>query len=431
MLNLNRRLKELEENGNIIKLGLVGAGQMGKGMVSQVMLMKGMVPAIVVDINVENAIESYTLAGVSRDDIVVTDLLSEANAAMEKGKFVASSNAEIPPAANIIDVVVDATGVPDVGARIALDAIMNKKHVVMLNVETDIVIGAYLKKLADNAGVIYTGSAGDEPGAVMELYDFADAMGMDIVAIGKGKNNPIVAGCNPDTVLQQAIKEGVSPKMLTAFKDGTKTMVEMTAMANATGYLPDVRGGHAPSAVVSELPKLFQLKENGGILNNTKIVDYVNGVAPGVFVIVTTDLPQIHHEMQYLSMGPGPNYVLFRPYHLTSLETPLSAARAVIYNEGTIVPLPGKPVAETITMAKTDLSAGAMLDGIGGFTVYGSFDTYENAKNENAVPLGLITKKTKLLNPKKVGEVITYADIELDKTTLIYKLRNLQETLIG
>lgn len=431
MLNLNSKLKERQQNGEVIKMGLVGAGQMGKGMVSQVMSMKGMIPAIVVDINIDNAVESYTLAGVNKEDIVVTSSLREANSAMEKGKFVASDNADIPAQANLIEVVVDATGVPDVGAKVALDAIMNKKHIVMLNVETDVVVGPLLKKLADNAGVIYTGSAGDEPGAVKEIYDFADAMGMDIVAFGKGKNNPVVLGCNPDTVYEQAIASGVSPKMLTAFKDGTKTMVEMTAMSNATGFLPDVRGGHAPSASVNDLPQLFQLKENGGILNNTKIIDYVNGVAPGVFVIITTDLPQIHHEMQYLKMGPGPNYVLFRPYHLTSLETPLTAARAVIYNESSIVPLPGRPSAETITMAKKDLLAGDMLDGIGGYTVYGSFESYENAKIEKAVPLGLITKKTKLLKPKKAGELITYDDIELDKSTLIYKLRELQETLIG
>ncbi|MPW25120.1 NAD(P)-dependent oxidoreductase [Alkalibaculum sp. M08DMB] len=431
MLNLNTKLREYQESGKTIRMGLVGAGQMGKGMVSQVMLMKGMIPAIVVDINVENAIESYTLTGIRREDIVVTSKLSEANSAIEQGKWVASDNADIPAQANLIDVVVDATGVPDVGAKVALDAIMNKKHIVMLNVETDVVVGPILKKLADNAGVIYTGSAGDEPGAVKEIYDFADAMGMDIVAIGKGKNNPVVLGCNPDTVYEQAIASGVSPKMLTAFKDGTKTMVEMTAMSNATGFLPDVRGGHAVTATVSDLPGIFQLKENGGILNNTKIVDYINGVAPGVFVIVTTDLPQIHHEMQYLSMGSGPNYVLFRPYHLCSLETPLTAARAVIYNEPTIVPLPGKPISETITLAKKDLNAGDMLDGLGGFTVYGSFETYENSKIEKAVPLGLITKNTKLKNSKKPGEVITYDDIELDTSTLIYKLRELQEKLIG
>jgi predicted homoserine dehydrogenase-like protein len=431
MLGLNTKLKQREEQGKSIRVGLVGAGQMGKGMVSQMILMRGMIPSLVADINIENALESYTLAGIDKKAVVMAKNLSQVNMGIENGKYVATDNAELVAQANLIDVVVDATGVPDVGAKIAMDAIFNKKHIVMLNVETDVVIGPLLKKMADNAGVIYTGSAGDEPGSVKEIYDFADGVGFDIVAIGKGKNNPVNLKSNPDNVYEQAIKSGVSPKMLASFKDGTKTMVEMTAMANATGYIPDVRGGHAPTATVKDLPGLFQLKENGGILNKYKIVDYVNGVAPGVFVIVTTDLPQIHHEMNYLSMGEGPNYVLFRPYHLTSLETPLSAARAVIYNEPTIVPMGGKPIAETITVAKKDLKAGEMLDGIGGFTVYGSIDTYEKAKEENAVPLGLITKKTKLTKDVKEGQLITYDMIELDKSTLIYKLRNLQETLIG
>ncbi|MCR1898707.1 NAD(P)-dependent oxidoreductase [Irregularibacter muris] len=431
MLGLNTKLKQRQEAGKPINTGLVGAGQMGKGMVSQMMLMKGMTPGLVIDINVDNAVEAYTLAGISREDIVVAKNLSQLNEALEKGKFVASDNAELAAKANLIDVVVDATGVPDVGAKIAMDSIFNKKHIVMLNVETDVVIGPLLKQMADSAGVIYTGSAGDEPGSVKELYDFADGMGFDIVAIGKGKNNPVNLRANPENVYEQATKSGVSPKMLTSFKDGTKTMVEMTAMANATGYIPDIRGGHAPSASVNELPGIFQLKEQGGILNKYKIVDYVNGVAPGVFIIVTTELPQIHHEMQYLSMGAGPNYVLYRPYHLTSLETPLSAARAVLYHEPTIVPMGGKPIAETITVAKKDLKAGEMLDGIGGFTVYGTIDTYEKAKGENAVPLGLITKNTKLIKDVKEGQLITYDMIELDTSTLIYKLRNLQETLIG
>lgn len=431
MLGLNTKLKQREEQGKSIRVGLVGAGQMGKGMVSQMILMRGMIPSLVADINIENALESYTLAGIDKKAVVMAKNLSQVNKGIEDGKYVATDNAELVAQANLIDVVVDATGVPDVGAKIAMDAIFNKKHIVMLNVETDVVIGPLLKKMADNAGVIYTGSAGDEPGSVKEIYDFADGVGFDIVAIGKGKNNPVNLKSNPDNVYEQAIKSGVSPKMLASFKDGTKTMVEMTAMANATGYIPDVRGGHAPTATVKDLPGIFQLKENGGILNKYKIVDYVNGVAPGVFVIVTTDLPQIHHEMNYLSMGEGPNYVLFRPYHLTSLETPLSAARAVIYNEPTIVPMGGKPIAETITVAKKDLKAGEMLDGIGGFTVYGSIDTYEKAKEENAVPLGLITKKTKLTKDVKEGQLITYDMIELDKSTLIYKLRNLQETLIG
>lgn len=431
MLGLNTKLKQLEESGKRIRMGLIGAGQMGKGMVSQVTLMKGITPAFVADINIENAIDAYIQSGISREDIAVVNKLSDANSALESGKFVVTQDADLPAKTNIIDVVVDATGVPEVGAKVAMDAILNKKHIVMLNVETDVVIGPILKKLADNAGVIYTGSAGDEPGSVKELYDFADGMGMDIVAIGKGKNNKVVLECNPDTVYEEATRRGVSPKMLSSFKDGTKTMVEMTAMANATGYLPDVRGGHGATGSVDELSKIFRLKKDGGILNNYKIVDYINGVAPGVFIIVTTDLPLIKHELEYLKMGPGPNYTLFRPYHLTSLETPLTAARTVIYGEPTIVPLEGKPTAETITIAKKDLKAGEMLDGIGGYTVYGSFETYDIAKKENLVPLGLITKKTKLLNDIKQGEVITYDDVRLDESTLIYKLRKMQEVLIG
>lgn len=431
MLGLNKKLSQLDEEGKKIKVGLVGAGQMGKGMVSQMSLMKGMIPALVVDNDIESAVEAYTLSGIKREDIVTARKLEDVNIAMESGKYVAAEDSEFVTKSNLIDVVVDATGVPDVGAKLAMDSIFNKKHIVMLNVEADVVVGPILNKMAQNAGVVYTGTAGDEPGAVKELYDFADAAGFDVLAIGKGKNNPVDLEATPDSVQEKALKSGVKPRMLASFVDGTKTMVEMSCMANATGFIPDIRGGHAPSAVVDELPKIFSLKSEGGILNKYKIVDYVNGVAPGVFVIITSKLPQVQHEMEYLSMGPGPNYVLYRPYHLTSLETPLTVARAAIYNEPTIVPMDGKPIAETITIAKKDLKLGERLDGIGGFTVYGSIDTYETAKKENLVPIGLINENTVVKKDIKKGEFITYDMVELDTTTLIYKLRKLQEDIIG
>ncbi|MBW4827794.1 MAG: NAD(P)-dependent oxidoreductase [Clostridiaceae bacterium] len=431
MLGLNKKLSQLDKEGKKIKVGLVGAGQMGKGMVSQMSLMKGMIPALVVDNDMESAVEAYTLAGIKREDIVTARKLEDVNIAMESGKYVAAEDSDFVTKANLIDVVVDATGVPDVGAKLAMDSIFNKKHIVMLNVEADVVVGPILNKMAQNAGVVYTGTAGDEPGAVKEIYDFADAAGFDVLAIGKGKNNPVDLEATPDSVREKALKSGVKPRMLASFVDGTKTMVEMSCMANATGFIPDIRGGHAPSAVVDELPRVFSLKSEGGILNKYKIVDYVNGVAPGVFVIITSKLPQVQHEMEYLSMGPGPNYVLYRPYHLTSLETPLTVARAAIYNEPTIIPMDGKPIAETITIAKKDLKSGEKLDGIGGFTVYGSIDTYETAKKENLVPIGLINKNTVVKKDIKKGELITYDMVELDTKTLIYKLRKLQEDIIG
>lgn len=297
----------------------------------------------------------------------------------------------------------------------------------MLNVEADVVVGPILNKMAKEAGVVYTGTAGDEPGAVKEIFDFAEATGFEVLAIGKGKNNAIDYEATPDCVKEKALKSKLKPLRLASFVDGTNTMVEMAAMANATGFIPDVRGGYGPTTEVKDLPKVYSLKDQGGILNKYKIVDYAHGIAPGVFVVVTTILPQVHHEMQFLKMGPGPNYVLYRPYHLTSLETPISIAKAYLYNEPTIAPIYEKPVAEVITMAKKDLKAGERLDGIGEYTVLGSIDTYEMAKKENLVPIGLINNNAVVKRDIKKGEFITYDMVELDTSTEIYKLRKKQE----
>ncbi len=430
MSGINTQLRILEDKGNQIKVSLIGAGLMGKGMVSQMMLMKGMLPSLVASSKIEDAIESYTLAGVSREDIIIGKSLENINIAMEKEKFVVTDVTEFATKANLVDVVVDATGVPNTGAKIAMDAIFNHKHIVMVNVEADVTVGPILNKLAKGAGVVYTGTAGDEPGSVKEIYDFADALGFDIIAIGKGKNNPIDFNANPDTVREKANQKKLKPLRLASFVDGTNTMIEMAAMSNATGFLPDIRGGHGPTARVKELPNLFSLKEDGGILNNYGIVDYVNGIAPGVFVIVSTSLPQVHEEMKYLSMGDGPNYILYRPYHLTSLETPITVAKAMIYNEATIAPI-GGPVSEVVTIAKRDLKKGENLDGIGEYTILGSIESYEKAKNENLLPIGLVTPNTKVTRDIKKGEFISYDMVNLDKDTMIYKLRQMQEELFS
>ena len=426
MLNLNTKLKEIDEQGKKIKAGIVGAGQMGRGMVSQMFCMKGILPAIISDIDIERAKNAYLLAGISSDDIAVANKAVEAEAAIQKGKYVITEDFNVITSTLPIDVVLDLTGVPDVGARIAFDSIYNGKNIVMLNVETDVTVGPLLKKMADSAGVVYTVSAGDEPGAVKELYDFADAMGFKILVAGKGKNNPLDIEANPDTVREKAQASNMNPKMLASFVDGTKTMVEMTCVSNATGFVPTKRGMIGPESTVKELPKLLSLKEQGGILDRYKVVEFVKGIAPGVFVIITTDLPAVKEEMAYLSMGEGPNYILYRPYHLTSIETPLSAARACIYHEPTIVPK-GAPVSETVAVAKKDLKAGEYLDSIGGYTVYGVIDTFENAKKDNALPIGLVSPKVKVKTDIKKGETLTYDAVELDENSFILQLRKLQD----
>lgn len=426
---MNRELIGLAKQEKAIKVAIVGTGKMGRGLVIQLSRIKGMLPQLVINRNGEKALNSLLKAGVRKDEIVVTNSLTKLNSALEKGKFVVSEDMDLAAKANTIHAIVDATGVPEVGAKLALAAIENRKHIIMLNVEADSVIGPILYKYAKEAGVIYTGTAGDEPGAVMELYDFAKRLGFEVLAMGKGKNNPLDVEANPDSVQEDAFKKALNPRMLTGFIDGTNTMIEMTCIANATGFIPDIRGGHGIDSNIEDLVDFFKLKEEGGILNSYQVVDYVRGIAPGVFLIFTTDLEDIHDQLRYLNMGEGPNYVLYRPYHLTSLETPNSIFEACLNHKPTIAPTKGL-VADTIAIAKKDLKAGERLDGIGGFTVYGSIEKYKVAKEENLVPIGLIDEKAKALKAIKKGQAITYDMIELNTSTEIYRLRKLQEKII-
>ena len=262
----------------------------------------------------------------------------------------------------------------------------------------------------------------------MELYDFATALGYDVRVIGKGKNNKLDFDANPDSVLEEATRRGVSPKMLTAFKDGTKNDGGNDRYVQRDRLFAGCqrcswsfwRGSRSSGNV-------YDQRRRRPFYQIIRRLIFVNGVAPGVFIIVSSPLPEVHTEMKYLSMGDGPNYVLYRPYHLCSLETPLTVAHAVLNEEPTIVPMAG-PISECIAVAKTDLKAGQMLDGIGGYTVYGTIEVAAKAKEEGALPLGLINKKTKLLVDKKKGDIITYADVALDQTNLIVQLRQLQES---
>jgi len=428
MLRMNKKLQKLSNQDKPIKVAIIGAGKMGKGLVNQMTRIKGMIPSLVVNRNVEKAINSLMSAGIGKEDIVVTNSIDKINTAIEKGKYVAAEYMDVAPKINEIQSVVDATGVPETGAKIAVDAIGNNKHIIMLNVEADCVVGPILHKYALDAGVVYTGTAGDEPGAVIELYDFAVGLGFEVLAIGKGKNNPINLSVNPDTVYEEAMRKELKPNMLAGFIDGTNTMIELNCMCNATGFVPDIRGCHGIESNIDDLKKFLRLKEEGGVLNSYYTVDYVRGIAPGVYAIFTTNLEEVHNQLEYLNMGSGPNYVLYRPYHLTSLETPLTIYNACVNNEATIAPTCGM-VADTITVAKKDLKAGERLDSIGGYTVYGSLERYEIAKREKLVPIGLINDRTILKRDVKKGEFITYDMIDLDESTLLYKLRQKQEEM--
>ena len=436
---LNSRLQELEEQGMPIRVGIVGAGRMGTGVACQISRMKGMRAVILADIQLENATAAFRFNGLKAKDIVTTDDLERARLAILEGKVVATREKRLVPKVPI-DVIVEATGVPEVGAMVALEGIQNRKHMVLLNVETDVVIGPLLKRMADASDVVYTLTIGDEPGAIAELYDFVVSLGMKVVCAGKSPFKPIKRQETPQTLKKEAERLGLNPKMLCSFRDGSKTDIEMAAVANGTGLVPDIPGMHGPRATISDLPKVFSLKRQGGILGRQGVVDFATSflnkegetdrgksVAPGVFVVFTTDHAQIRKDLEWLLMGPGPNYCLYRPYHLVGIETPISIAGAAIYGEASLAPSGGL-VAEVATVAKKDLKAGEPLDGIGGFTVHGMIYRAEVARQENLLPLGL-TYGARLKRAIKKGQPIRYDEVELEERSLLLQLRRIQDAL--
>jgi predicted homoserine dehydrogenase-like protein len=416
---LRDKLEALEREGRPIRVGLVGAGQMGRGFMAQVDGIPGMVTVAVADVDPQRVLAAFRELG--KDPVEGVDGTPERPAVMGDAAELAHSKT--------VDVVVEATGVTEVGARVAYEAIHEGKHVVMLNAEADATVGAVLARMARSAGVIYTGSAGDEPAAVMELYDFARSMGFEVVAMGKGKNNPLDLEATADSVAEEAERKNMNPKMLAAFVDGTKTMVEMATVANATGFVPDVPGMHGPAETdPSKLAEVFSLEEEGGILSSYHTVDYVRGIAPGVYVVVRSQEGAVRETMEYLGMGAGPNHVLYRPYHLTSLETPLSVARAVIQNDVGIAARE-TPSAEVAAVAKRDLDAGETLGGIGGADYYGWI--YKVSDAEGMLPLGLAAG-ARTTRPVEKGSPISLAGVKLAEKSFVVILRQLQDAaLVG
>ncbi|MBP7962759.1 MAG: hypothetical protein KBG20_16640 [Caldilineaceae bacterium] len=428
-MELYEHLKKLEAADESIAVALVGCGQMGSGFVHMTRQMPGMKTVAIADIDVNRPLKTFQAIGWSRDEICVTNDEQEAAEALAQGKVLVTEDAVLMTRLDGIEILVEATGSTEIGATVAWHSIMNKKHVVMLNVETDVTVGVYLNKLAKNAGVVYTVASGDEPGECKKLYDFACSLGFEVVCLGKGKNNPIDYHATPSSCEAEALSKGMNPKMLAAFKDGSKTMVEMAAMANATGLVPDVPGAHGPKANLDDLTSVFVPVEDGGVLSQRGCVEYTTGnVAPGVFAVITTDDPVIQAEMTFVAMGPGPYYRLYRPYHLTSVETPISVAEAVIYGEATLVS--EKMVAEVVAIAKRDLTPGDVADSIGGYDFYNRLYKYEEAVAAKGIPMGLTPGGT-VLKPIKQDEMLTYDNFAPDATNFAYKLRQLQDAMLA
>ncbi len=421
--SLLAELQTRAAEGRPITVGLAGAGQMGTDIVVQTALMPGLKIGAISEIDLNAAFAATEMAGHEKGNVVEAGSAGAIEAAIAGGRIAVTDDLSALASAGNIDVVIDATGNPNIGAGFALQAIDHGKHIVMLNVEAEITIGRYLKQKAKDAGVVYSLAAGDEPACTMEIINFAKSLGFKIVCAGKGKNNPLNFDAVPADYEAEARRRNMNARMLVEFVDGSKTMIEMVAIANATGLVPDCPGMHGPAAGLDDLADVLCPQSAGGILSKEGCVDFSigKGVAPGVFCIIEARHPRVLERLVDLKVGKGPYFTLYRPYHLTSLEVPLTAARAVVNNHADMEPL-DRPVAEVAALAKRDLAAGEILGMIGESDYRGWAMTWTEASAEGAVPIGL-AERASIIKPVRAGEMLTTANCRADASLAISRIR--------
>ena len=437
---------------NPIRVGIIGTGKFGAGLVAQISQMQGMEVAAIADINAHNARYAFSSSGAPPEEIRTAETAAELEDAIRAARPVIVEDGLALADCDSIDVVVESTGLPDVGARHAFHALSNHKHVVMVNVEADVTVGPFLRRTADAAGVVYTMVDGDQPAVTWNIVEWARSLGLEIVAAGRGTIfYADDADGTPDTAAERfgfsqehIERRTINLKMFNSFRDGTKAQVEMTALANAAGLEPDVRGMHEPSVDLEEIPRRFSLREEGGLLSRHGVVELANSVAAdgktllpdpigmGVFAVVRSEHPFTQEDLAYHGChvgGDGKNFLLYRPYHLVAVPAPLSIARAVLFNaaNGSCAPT---PTAECIAVAKRDLRAGEVLDGGGGYTVVGQCEKAAVARRQGLLPMGLADKATMKRDVAK-GDAIAYEDVNLNDDSFVLKMRRLQDEITG
>ncbi len=426
---IHQELRRLAAAGTPIRVGASGAGWMGSGFVAQMRHVPGMEVVVLADSDVAAARQAFLENGVAAEEIAEVTAAGPAMDALRAGKRVITGAYDLAAQIEDVDIVTDVTWSPATGAATAVACIEHGKDVVLINIEADVTVGHILHKKAQEAGVLYTVSSGDEPGCLMDLVDFVSSLGYEIMVIGKGKNNPLNPAATPEDVAESARRSDKDPYQVASYVDGSKTMFEMTCAANATGCLPMQRGMIGPEATLETVSQIFALEEDGGLTRFPGAVDFVQGssMAGGVFVTVRIDDERICADLEYLKVGKGNYYTFFRPYHLWFLEAPISIARAYLKKETTLVPL-ARPIADIMTVAKCDLQAGDVLDTFGGYTFHGVMDRAEIVRGQQALPAGLALG-ARMVQPVARGEVITWGDVLLDESSTVVRLRREQDAL--
>jgi len=426
MIIVDTALEKREAQGNPIRVAMTGAGYMGRGIALQIeKYVTGMKLVAISNRTVSQAKRAYKEAGIETVNEIGT--VRQLEDSIRDGEYAVTEDPALLCKAEGIEAIIEATGDVEYSAPIAMKAIESKKHLILMNAELDATVGPILKVYADRAGVIVTNADGDQPGVMMNLFRFVKSIGYRPVLAGniKGLQDHYRT---PDTQKDFAEKHNLTPRMATSFADGTKICMENAVVSNATGFKVGRRGMYGPECRhVNEVVNLFpkeQMLEYG-------LVDYILGAepGPGVFIIGYNDHPIRQGYMTYFKMGDGPFYVFYVPYHLPHLEVPLTAARVALFHDAAVAPM-GGPVCDVVTIAKRDLEAGVILDGIGGFTCYGVIENADISRKENLLPMGL-SEGCRLKKNIQKDQAIKISDIEKPSNRICDRLRDEQDAFFG
>ncbi len=421
-------LKHRQADAKPVRVGLIGAGKFGSMFLSQVPTTPGLVVTAIADLDPAQAMAGCRKVGWDDDRISRTRFGDDAEAMIQ---------------GDDIDVVVEATGHPAAGIKHALLCAEHGKHVVMVNVEADVLAGPYLARQAHQAGVVYSMAYGDQPALTMELVDWARCCGFRVVAAGKGTRYlPTYHASTPDTVwshygltAEQAAAAGMRSQMFNSFLDGTKSSIEMAAIANAADLQAPTNGLAFPACGAEDLSHVLRPKCDGGLLEFSGQVEVVSSLERdgrpvardlrwGVYCVF--EAPNDYSAACFSQYGmntdaSGRYSAMFKPFHLIGLELNISILSAALRQQAT-----GAPIcfnADVVTVAKRDLKAGETLDGEGGYTVWGRLSPATASVAAGALPIGLASDIT-VTRPIKQGQVISLDDVSAKTSTQAWQVRN-------
>ncbi len=443
-MNLFSLLQKRAADGNPLRIGLIGAGKFGSMYLSQVRRTVGMHLVGVADLSPSRAKAALKNVGWS---VAQMSARSFTDAAKKGTTFVTDDSAKMI-ASSEIDIIIDATGNPAVGIQNVLTCCEWGKHIIMVNVEADALAGPLLAQRAREAGIVYSLAYGDQPALICEMVDWARAAGFEVIAAGKGtKYLPTYHQSTPDTVWQhygltaeQAMIGGMNAQMFNSFLDGTKSAIEMAAVANATGLKPAKQGLKFPAVGVDDLAHVLRPKEDGGILEHRGQVEVISNLERdqrpvfrdlrwGVYVTFAGDSDYVRRcfkEYGLVTDSTGNYTAMYKPYHLIGLELGITVASVGVRGEAT-----GQAQSwhgDVVATSKRDLKAGEVLDGEGGFTVYGKLMPAADSVKMGGLPLGL-AHGVKLKRGIKAGQAVKWDDVGFDANNAAIKFRREMEAL--